>query len=81
MDTPAEDRTPQKGRFNVDYRVKFSDGGSAIIHFPISAYFRFGEEKLSAEVAVMRYLADLTSIPVPFIFYHGMATLDKYMVK
>ncbi|OAA62795.1 phosphotransferase family protein [Niveomyces insectorum RCEF 264] len=73
LGTPVEVCAPKKGAFNVHYRVKFADGGSAIIRFPIPGYFRFAEEKLRAGVAVMRYVAEHTSIPVPFVFYLGTA--------
>ncbi|KAL1863848.1 hypothetical protein VTK73DRAFT_6348 [Phialemonium thermophilum] len=64
---------PQKGAFNVYYRVHFSHGPKALIRFPIPAYFQYREEKLMGEVAVMRYVADKTSVPVPLVLYHGSA--------
>jgi hypothetical protein len=50
----------------------FSDGGSAIIRFPQPGNIRFPEEKIRKEVAIMRYIADKTSIPVPFVLHYGM---------
>ncbi|KAG2414863.1 hypothetical protein HFD88_006051 [Aspergillus terreus] len=49
---------PQKGAFNVILRMKFLDGGSAIIRFPAPGYSVFREEKH-------------TSICVPHVLYHG----------
>ncbi len=68
---PVEICAPQKGAFNVHYRVRYDDGGSAMIRFPIPGFFRFADEKLLTEVAVMRYVADHTTIPTPFVFHYG----------
>lgn len=62
---------PLKGAFNVVYRVDFLTGPHSAIRFPIPAYFRYAEEKLQAEVAVMRYVADHTSIPIPLVLHSG----------
>lgn len=64
---------PTAGAFNVCLQMKFGDGGSAIIRFPQPGNIRFLEEKLRKEVAVMRYVAEYTSIPVPFVLHYGMA--------
>ncbi|KAH8810780.1 phosphotransferase family protein [Xylogone sp. PMI_703] len=54
-------------------------GGIPVELFPpIGGAFNLGhvfspEEKVRKEVAVMRFIAEKTSIPVPFIFYYGMA--------
>ena len=64
---------PRRGGFNFHYRIQYSDGGSAIIRFPLPGYFQMAEEKLRAEVAAIRYIADHTTIPVPFILHYGMA--------
>lgn len=69
---PLEICAPQEGAFNVYYRIRFADGPGAMIRFPIPAYFKYAEEKLLAEVAVMRYISDNTSIPMPFVLHHGM---------
>jgi hypothetical protein len=63
---------PVAGAFNVCLQMKFSDGGSAIIRFPQPGNIRFPEEKIRKEVAIMRYIADKTSIPVPFVLHYGM---------
>ncbi|KAL1868540.1 hypothetical protein VTK73DRAFT_3632 [Phialemonium thermophilum] len=56
LGTPVRVYAPQKGAFNVYYQVRFADGESAITRFPIPAYYKFAEEKIRIEVAVMRYL-------------------------
>lgn len=62
---------PQLGGFNVTYRMEFMDGGSAIIRFPLPGVSMFPEEKIQNEVAVMKYIHEHTSIPVPFILHWG----------
>ncbi|RDL32586.1 uncharacterized protein BP5553_09042 [Venustampulla echinocandica] len=70
---PKELCSPVAGAFNVCLQMKFGDGGSAIIRFPQPGNVRFPKEKLLKEVAVMRYVAENTSIPVPFVLHYGMA--------
>ncbi|CAG8075808.1 unnamed protein product [Penicillium salamii] len=57
---------PQKGSFNMVIRLQFTDKTSSVIRFPIPGYSIFPEEKVTAEVAVMRFLQN-TSIRVPHI--------------
>ncbi|PYI11875.1 hypothetical protein BO78DRAFT_357190 [Aspergillus sclerotiicarbonarius CBS 121057] len=69
---PAEQLfAPLKGSFNVILRMKFLDGGSAIIRFPAPGISVFPEEKLIREVSVMRFVEHNTSIRVPHVLYHG----------
>lgn len=63
--------TPQKGSFNMIIRLRFIDGASAIIRFPISGYSIFPDEKLHHEVSVMRFLERNTETRIPHIFHHG----------
>ncbi|OAQ88558.1 phosphotransferase family protein [Purpureocillium lilacinum] len=69
---PTKFHPPKLGGFNFHYRIEYSDGDSAIIRFPLPGYFQIAEEKLRAEVAAMRYIADHTTIPVPFVLHYGM---------
>lgn len=70
---PVELRDPRAGYlyFNVMFRMKFQDGGSAIIRFPKPGVTMFPGEKIRGEVAAIRYVQDHTSIPVPFIVTLG----------
>lgn len=71
---PAEELfNPQKGSFNLMFRMKFLDGGSAIIRFPIPGVSMFPEEKVQREVSVMRFIERHTSIRVPHILHYGTA--------
>ena len=70
---PAEELfNPQKGSFNIHFRMKFLDGGSAILRFPIPGVSMFPEEKVQREVSVMRLIERYTSIRVPHVLYYGM---------
>ena len=69
---PLEICSPQRGAFNVYYRIRFAEGAGAMIRFPMPAYFQYANEKLLAEVATMRYISDNTTIPLPFVLHHGM---------
>jgi aminoglycoside phosphotransferase (APT) family kinase protein len=69
---PAELCAPIRGSFNVCLRVKFEDGGSAMIRFPCPGFVMFPEEKIRNEVAIMRFIEQNTSIPIPHVIYHGM---------
>ncbi|KAG9250826.1 phosphotransferase family protein [Emericellopsis atlantica] len=71
--SPMKFLPPRMGGFNFHYRIQYSDGRSAIIRFPLPGFFQMAEEKLCAEVAAMRYIADNTTIPVPFVLHYGMA--------
>jgi hypothetical protein len=62
---------PQKGSFNMVIRLRFIDGASAIIRFPIPGYSIFPDEKLRHEVSVMRFLERHTGIRIPHVLYHG----------
>lgn len=68
---PVELGDPKTGYFNILFRMKFQDGGSAIIRFPKPGATMFPEEKVRNEVAAIRYIQDHTSIPVPFILHWG----------
>lgn len=70
--SPEELFAPIGGGFNVCLRMDFKDGGSAIIRFPRPGSVFSPEEKVRKEVAVMRFVAEKTAIPVPFIFHYGM---------
>ncbi|KAM3449582.1 hypothetical protein MY3296_006802 [Beauveria thailandica] len=68
---PTELCDPKAGTFNALFRMKFQDGGSAVIRFPKPGVTMFPEEKIRYEVAMIRYIQDHTTIPVPFILHWG----------
>ncbi|OBT69567.1 hypothetical protein VE03_00801 [Pseudogymnoascus sp. 23342-1-I1] len=71
LGTPVEVRTPLTGAYNVAVVVDFRGGGSTLIRFPKPGKVMFPEEKVRNEVAVMRYIQEHTSIPVPFVLHWG----------
>ncbi|PWY83433.1 phosphotransferase family protein [Aspergillus heteromorphus CBS 117.55] len=60
-----------KGFFNICVRMKYRDESSSMIRFSQPGVSMFPEEKIRNEVAVMRYIHDRTSIPVPFVLHWG----------
>ncbi|KAF2278471.1 uncharacterized protein EI97DRAFT_456863 [Westerdykella ornata] len=54
---PEELCSPERGAFNLCIRMKFRDGGSAIIRFPCPGKVMFPED---------------TTIPIPFVLHYGM---------
>ncbi|KAJ5179297.1 hypothetical protein N7492_002507 [Penicillium capsulatum] len=61
----------RKGFYNITLRVKYKHGTSTNIRFTQPGTSLFPEEKFKNEVAVMRYILDQTSIPVPFVHDSG----------
>jgi hypothetical protein len=69
--TPDELCDPKVGAFNVSFRMKFKDGGSAIIRFAKPGVNMFPEEKVRNEVAAIRYIHEHTTIPILFVLHWG----------
>ncbi|GJP95617.1 phosphotransferase family protein [Aspergillus niger] len=67
-----------KGSFNIILRMKYTHK-STDIRFSQPGAILFPEEKTTNEIAVMRYIADQTSIPVPFVLHSG--TRDESPLK
>ncbi|KAL5338014.1 kinase-like domain-containing protein [Aspergillus crustosus] len=61
----------EKGAYNISFQMKYKNANAAIIRFPQPGATMFPEEKVRNEVATMRYIYDLTSIPVPFVHHWG----------
>jgi hypothetical protein len=53
--------------------MRYKDGESILIRFPQPGNSRFPEEKVLKEVAIMRFIAKHTLIPVPSVLSYGMA--------
>lgn len=68
---PKEIGPLKAGAFNALFRLKYLDGGSAVIRFAKPGRTMFPEEKVRNEVAAMRYIQDHTAITVPFILHWG----------
>jgi len=63
--TPTELCAPVRGAFNFCLRMKLEDGGSSMIRFPCPGVVIYPEEKARNDVAVMRFIKQNATIPVP----------------
>lgn len=68
------------GSLNVCYRVKFDEGPEAIVRFAAMGRTIFRAEKVENEVAVLQYLRQNTSIPVPEVIGSGDCWGGPYIV-
>ncbi|KAG6359869.1 hypothetical protein INS49_010922 [Diaporthe citri] len=60
------------GSYNFNIEIIFDDG-IALFRFPIPGVVVYPDDKVKAEVATIRYVADRTTIPVPHIYHWGTA--------
>lgn len=58
------------GSYNFNIEIVFDDG-IALFRFPIPGVVVYPDDKVRAEVATIRYVADRTTIPVPHIYHWG----------
>lgn len=82
---PEQLHAPKCGAYNVVLRMTFQNAKAVLIRFPIPAYAFEPEEKTLNEVAVLRFLEQHTSIPVPHVFHHGitndsLADMGPYII-
>ncbi|PHH90764.1 hypothetical protein CDD83_2720 [Cordyceps sp. RAO-2017] len=64
---------PIRGGYNILFRLEFKDGSSAAMRIPCKGIVKFPDEKFDYEVAILRYVAKYTTIPVPKVYHHGPA--------
>ncbi|KAL5364873.1 kinase-like domain-containing protein [Aspergillus floccosus] len=69
-DSPEELKVLERGAFNIALRMTYKNS-CAVIRFPQPGSTMFSEEKVRNEIAIMRYIHDQTSIPVPFVIHWG----------
>ncbi|POS69793.1 phosphotransferase [Diaporthe helianthi] len=60
------------GSYNYNVEIIFDDG-IVLFRFPIPGVAVYPDDKVKAEVATIRFVADHTSIPVPRIYHWGTA--------
>lgn len=60
------------GSYNYNIELVFDDG-SVLFRFPIPGVVVYPDDKIKAEVATIRYVAEHTNIPVPRIYHWGTA--------
>ncbi|KAJ5715788.1 uncharacterized protein N7483_012969 [Penicillium malachiteum] len=58
----------RKGSHNISLRLKYRNG-STVVRLSQPGTVFFPEEKVVNEVAVMRFIRDQTSVPVPFVLH------------
>ncbi|TVY38549.1 hypothetical protein LSUB1_G006376 [Lachnellula subtilissima] len=74
--SPTELSLVQVGGFNAGLKMGFKNSVPLLIRFPRPGISKFLEEKIRREVAIMQYLTDLTTIPVPFVLRFGMSNKE-----
>lgn len=63
-----------QGSYNFSFRLHWEDGGEDwLIRFPVPGKSMFLEEKVYNEVALMKYIAANTQVPVPRVIGYGKA--------
>ncbi|KAJ5594933.1 uncharacterized protein N7459_001141 [Penicillium hispanicum] len=60
----------RKGSYNISLRLKYRNGAT-VIRLSQPGAVLIPEEKVVNEVAMMRFLTDQTSIPIPFVLCSG----------
>jgi aminoglycoside phosphotransferase (APT) family kinase protein len=78
--TPITASYYSNGAFNVCYRVRFEDGSYSLVRFAALGRVKFRKEKVQNEVAIMDYLAQNASIPVPQVLGTGNCWAGPYIV-
>ncbi|PLB52101.1 phosphotransferase family protein, partial [Aspergillus steynii IBT 23096] len=68
--TATEFAILRKGSYNISLRLKYRNSAT-VIRLSQPGAVMFPEEKVVNEVAVMRFLTDQTSIPLPFVHQSG----------
>ncbi|GKZ24438.1 hypothetical protein AbraIFM66951_010470 [Aspergillus brasiliensis] len=62
----------EKGSYNITFQMKYENATAAVIRLTQPGVSMFPEEKVRNEVAIMRYIYDETTIPVPFVYHWGV---------
>ncbi|KAJ5591701.1 phosphotransferase enzyme family protein [Penicillium hispanicum] len=78
--TPITASRLSNGAFNVCYRVTFENGHRVVVRFTALGRVVARKEKVDDEVAIMEFLGQHTTIPVPKIFGHGKSVVGPYIV-
>ncbi|KAJ5576732.1 kinase-like protein [Penicillium sp. DV-2018c] len=78
--TPVTASRLRNGAFNVCYRVNYEDGHRVVVRFTALSRVLTRYEKVQDEVAIMSYVAQHTTIPVPKVLGHGKCAVGPYIV-
>ena len=68
------------GAFNISYRVTYAKGHRVLARFIALGRVIARDEKVQDEVAIMKYVAEHTTIPVPKVLGHGKCAVGPYVV-
>jgi len=71
---PSEIVADYCGSFNWSCKVQFDDGMQWVVRFPVNGRVMHGDEKVRHEVAVMKFIKEKTSIPMPSIIAWGSSS-------
>ncbi|GAM88686.1 hypothetical protein ANO11243_067200 [Dothideomycetidae sp. 11243] len=61
----------EAGRFNALFPARYDDGTRVMVRISKPSFTLHGDEKIHREVAVLKYLRQNTSIPVPRVYTWG----------
>lgn len=78
--TPVKAAPLANGAFNVCYRVTYDDGCRVLVRFTALGRVVARSEKVEDEVAIMQYIAQHTSVPVPKALGSGKCAVGPYIV-
>ncbi|KAK3302830.1 kinase-like domain-containing protein [Chaetomium strumarium] len=62
-----------RGSYNAIFPLFFTDGTAAALRVALPGVNAFPDEKVRVEVATMRYIEKMTSIPVPHVYHWSTA--------
>lgn len=78
--TPATASRFSNGAFNICYRVTFENGYRVLVRFTALGRVIARNEKVEDEFAVMEYVGQHTTIPVPRVLGFGKCVVGPYIV-
>lgn len=78
--TPVTASRLSNGAFNVCYRVTYENGHRVLVRFTALGRVIARNEKVQDEVAIMSYVAEHTTIPVPKVLGYGKCVVGPYIV-
>ncbi|KAJ5918301.1 phosphotransferase enzyme family protein [Penicillium verhagenii] len=79
-DTPVSASRLHNGAFNVCYRVTFENGARVVVRFAALGRVIARIEKVEGETALMEFISQRTTIPVPKIWGFGKCAIGPYIV-
>lgn len=78
--TPVKAARIANGAFNICYRVTYDKGYRVLVRFTALGRVVARKEKVEDEVAIMQYVAQHTTVPVPKVLGFGKCVIGPYIV-